>query len=89
MQSPMQNKIDQFKKTNSCKVFLFNKLSRQYPHYNPLAILDTVEEIATRQYMYEQNICCACERTSTSLILTLIDNCPVKYCSLKCMQQNC
>lgn len=86
MNSPLEKSIQLFKDNNPHKLFIYNTMVQKYPNDNPLAIIDTVNYVATMSLLSDCRVCSHCGTKSDRLITTLIDELPAKYCSLDCLQ---
>jgi hypothetical protein len=84
MESPIDLKIKKFKEENPNRVFMFESLTKKYPQFSPLSIIDTVEEFVDAKFLCKSNICCKCLKTDPLAIMTIVNNLPAKYCSLEC-----
>jgi hypothetical protein len=85
MESPIDLKVKKFKEDNPHRFFIFESLTTKYPLFNPLSIIDTVEEFVDASYLCKTNVCCKCLKDDPSLIITIVNNMPAKYCSLDCL----
>ena len=72
MNSPIELKVKKFKEDNPHRLFMFECLSKKYPQYNPLSIIDTVDEFVDAKFLCKSNVCCKCLKHD-SMIMTIVN----------------
>lgn len=60
----------------------FEELKQQYPHFNPL---DLINIIQIDDSILTQTKCCQCEKDG--VIITICSNMPAYFCSIDCIEK--